>query len=149
MTDWAWYQARSFGVPDRAWTAVLWDIEYEGANSLGLVIREDGLVTPPIVGTTGLFDLDIEVAWQNVHGVIPHRRKVRYRHGMFPWVSSDINSAITNGTEDDDIPQTQTVNMQPNDAPFYIEVYQNSGQTIDCVRFGVEAPSLMMARFGT
>lgn len=141
--DYAWYQSPTFSVPSHTWTPVAWTLL--GVDLLGLSIAPDGEVTPP---AGFLYDLDIEIAWQNIHGLAPHRRKVRYRHGPYPWVSSDINSAVTNGSKDDQTPQTQTVNMQPNDVPFYIEVWHNAGQPIDCMRFGVEAPSLMIAKLG-
>lgn len=139
----AWYQDHDRLVPPRQWTALRWQVE--GTDHLGLTVAADGLITPP---TGYLYDLDIEVAFENNHSHPMHRRKVRYRHSWFPWVSADVNSSITDGTDDDDIPQTILCNMQPNDVPFYIEVYHTAPFPIRCCRFGVEAPSLMIAQLG-
>ncbi len=157
---WALNTNATIAIPTRNWTYVAWPSEIVNVpcetkptlSSGNTIWNFDSL-------HYGLWALIVEVAWENDNSWEPHRRAVRVVAGtggsFVPVATAEVNSAVTNGSGDDDLPQFQQVCLQPGFLSgcdqLAVQVWHNRGTVsppspVNLVEGDYEAQSFMMCK---
>lgn len=154
LMPYAWAMGPTIPVSSGIWTSVKWTEMIVNETNATVDSNDEKWVFPSSGTADGLYSLMVEVAWENDHLLPAHRRIMRVVQplgnlGDFAWATAEVNSAVTTGGQDDEIDQKQMVCMQPGEyggGTLWIQVWQNSGSTIELRRVAPEAPSFMLAK---
>lgn len=156
--DFGYFDATtSQAIPSGVWTTVKFDAMFNGNTDITLNTSTGVFTFPATIG--GYWDVAFYVAWENTAaGLGTHRRLARYMAdtvpSTFPFQVVQANEApFISGMGDLSKPTYQFGYVQAgidmtDASQHYIQVYQNSGSTINIVKSGIDAPLFMVARRG-